>query len=198
MRSRTLAAVVLLLCLGATTGCVLSTQDGEAGHVNSRQPDEIAFHFDSGFNRGVVYGRSVALVLLGLWVIRFGRTGQGKMAFALLGTLPLTGVAFWLWQQGASTVSDYRIEVTLDVLVVSIPPEPEHVIEWESIEGMYIEGVEYRVDTGIDTVAEYHYMDLHLDDGTTLPVDLKRLSVEQRGTLWRAIAKRAHLRQLPG
>ncbi len=94
-------ALILLVLLAGLTGCLISTQEGERSHVNSKHPEEITFHFDTGYNKAVLFGRSAALLLVPLWVFA-KRRGGGNTIPAIVGVLALGG-AVWLLVSGVGT-----------------------------------------------------------------------------------------------
>jgi hypothetical protein len=191
MKLRWVLFVLGGLCLG---GCVISEQIGEAPH-------DLVFHFGTGVNRVIVYGRSAVLAAIGIWILN----AWGKKAGALVVALGLFGVAAWLVYVDYPTLSSYRVGVLDTGLYLNIPPEPERTIDWASVEEMKIEGVEWAsigapgAPPGMaksyawSELPDWKTMELVLENGETHQVDLERLSIEQRQILWRAIARRARL-----
>ena len=200
MKARLSLVVVALAATFVLAGCMVSAQDGQRGHYNSPHPKEIAFHFDTGFNRAVVWGRGLALVGLGLCVVHFAGPAR-RMAMLVAVTLPLASVGAWLVHDGLQDVSSYRIEVLPDRLHLSVPGEPVTEHPWDSIEGLLVEGTELQIRTGVralDSLPDfemYTHFELHLKDGSLTDVDLRPLSPEQRGTLWQAVVRMAGLVQ---
>ena len=174
------------------SGCMVSSQEGERSHVNSPAPDQITYHFDSTYNKLVLVGRSAVVAILGFWVAGLPKRESRALAMGLI-AVPACAVAAWIVLDGLVTIDEYRIDVTLSALHVTVPPEEEHVFTWEEIEGLYVEGTEYVLGTGIDKYADYETMELYLAGDERFLVDLSRLSVEQRGSLWRVVVKRAKL-----
>ena len=66
---RRIAIILMLLAGLGMSACMISTQVGERTHVNSKPPEEITFHFDTGFNKAMLFGRSAALLLIPAWSI---------------------------------------------------------------------------------------------------------------------------------
>lgn len=193
---RHLRLVLLLFAACALAGCLMSEQEGERSHANSPPPERMAFHYDSGLNRGIVWGRSAALVLLGLWIASLA--GKEKKLVAIgLGTLPCVGLAGWLLVQGLGEISGYRIDVETDRLVVRMPGEEQRDFYWEQIDELWVEGTAYELGGGLPTFEEYDTMELRLTGGESYVVDLTRLSVEQRGTLWQAVVRKAQMIAAP-
>ncbi len=192
-----LRLVILFGWAALTSGCMISEQVGEL-------PQELAFHFDTDFNRALVFGRPIALVLLVMWVF-----AKFKKPNSILLSAPLLVLAGWTLAQDFPSLVDYRVEVMDEALYLKIPPEPEKVIPWSTVEGMEIEGVGWAgAGGGPETTMtpfgprkrEYAWSELPewqtmklTADGETHLVILEKLSVEQRQTLWRTIAKRARL-----
>ena len=184
MRVHHFAVVLLLVC---ASGCLISEQTGQGNQ-------DLTFHFDTPFNRAILFARSGALALVGVWLLAASRRKTGPVAVA---AVMLLGAA-WLFVSELSTLRRYRVEVLGDGLHVAIPPEPETMLAWEGIEEMYVEGLgppEPRGDAIQHMLAlpEWHSLDLTMVGGAKQHMDLKPLSMEQRQTLWKAIARRAHL-----
>ena len=193
----TLRLVILFGWAVLASGCMISEQAGQI-------PQELAFHFDTDFNRAIVFGRPIALFLLVMWIF-----AKFKKPNAILLSLPLLVLAGWTLAKDFPSLVDYRVEVRDDALYLNIPPEPEKVIPWNTVEEMEIEGTDWASAGGGPSVTptpfgvrktEYAWSELPewqtmkiMADGETHLVILAKLSVEQRQTLWRAIAKRARL-----
>lgn len=174
--SATLA--ILIACLG-TIGCMVSEQVGEPPHT-------LSFHFQNTYNNAVVYLRSAVLILVGVWL---ASPKYGK--FPMLGIPLILLAAVWFYK--GTELSRYRIDVLEDELVMDIPPAAEKRIDYDSIVGLRVEGEELKSDGKPLYFSDWRVMELSLDDGETLTVDLERLSMEQRQTLWQAVSHRAHL-----
>ena len=199
--------VIALSLLGAIAlaGCMISDQTGQMpqrlpGYGSGYSaPEDIAFHFDSGFNWGIVLGRSGLLLMLALWLY-----------FSVAGTIPrvvagvLLAVAAWLLYQGLVNVTGYRVEVKIDSgLYVSVPPADPMDIPWGTIETLDVSGFEWKraqVQQGFgpnpvarklafSELPDWRSMSFVLTDGRSLDLDLKRLSIEQRQSLLTAIVK---------
>ena len=191
---------LLPLCLACLlcAGCMLSDQIGQA-------PQDLTFHFDTDFNRIMVFGRAAGLASIVLWLF-----AKFKKETAMLAGIPILVFAGWTVAHDYPSLSAYRIEVAGDALYLSIPPQPPVEIPWESIQQMAVEGESWAtVDSGRTTTVnpngkveetnflwaelpQWKSMTITTDKGT-YDVQLDRLSVEQRQTLWKAIAKRGRL-----
>jgi hypothetical protein len=180
--------LVLVLLLGS--GCMISEQEGQG-------VEELSFHFDTDFNRIVLFARSAAIGLVALWVFAGSRRKTGPVVVGVA----LLVVALGLFVKDYPTLSRYNVQVLDQGLVLRIPPEEERSFPWEAIEEMYVEGVGPASSPHGDAMTkllelpDWHSMRITLTGGETHLVDLKRLSIEQRQTLWRAIARRAQLVQ---
>ena len=80
----TLRLVILFGWAVLASGCMISEQAGQ-------MPQELAFHFDTDFNRAIVFGRVIALVLLVMWVF-----AKFKKPNAIL----LSHYRYWSWRDG--------------------------------------------------------------------------------------------------
>jgi hypothetical protein len=183
---------------------MVSEQIGEPiGSGTHRRPSEdVTVHFDTGFNRALVFGRSALLAALAVWIF----FTWGKMPISILLGSALLVVAGWLPVKDYPSLTGYRIEVAESGLYLSIPPEPEMEIPWESIEGLKLAGHGYgsagaiRVATpfgqsrtvGVELPA-WETMDIILFGGQTYTVNLEALSVEHRQIMAQALIKRADL-----
>ena len=189
----------LVLCFLVLPGCLISTQEGERTHVNSPPPEEIAFHFDTGYNKLIVFARSAFLLSLAIWFLgMFRKGGGGNIVPVVLAVLALGGSG-WLLVQGWSKTQNYRIEVKTDLLHMSLPGEPERKIAWDEVTGLEVEGMARDVRFGsgkgqaLKWAPQWESMVVTLAGDRELEVDLRPLSVEQRGTFWRAIVSKASL-----
>lgn len=184
MRWRHLSLVLLLL-IGS--GCLVSEQAGQGN-------EDLLFHFDTQFNRAILFIRSGALALVGLWLLAGSRKKTGPVVVALA----FFAGALYLFVADYSKLGRYQVEVLSDGLHVTIPPQPETMLAWTEIEQMYVEGMG-QVAPGGDAFAqmlqlpEWHSLELTMSDGARHQMDLEALSMEQRQTLWKAVARRAHL-----
>jgi hypothetical protein len=169
------ATRLLLFCLAVMlhAGCMLSDQVGQ-------MPQDLTFHFDT------------------------------KRHTAILVGVPILVFAGWTVARDYPSLSGYRIEVRRDSLYLRIPPEPEREIPWESIQEMEIQGESWATVEGGRTTTvnpdgsfqetKYPWSELPqwksmkiVTEKDSFLVQLDRLSVEQRQTLWRSIAKRGQL-----
>jgi hypothetical protein len=157
--------------------------------------EELLFHFDTQFNRIVLFARSAAIGLIAVWVFAGSRRKTGPIVFGIA----LVLIALGLFVKDHPRMSRYRVEVLDEGLVLAIPPDPEKSFAWGAIEEIYVEGLGTTNAPPKDAVAkmlelpEWHSLRITVAGGGTHLVDLKLLSMEQRQTLWRAIAKRANL-----
>ena len=194
------ATRLLLLCLVITlhAGCMLSDQVGQ-------MPQDVTFHFDTDFNRALVFGRAAGLTAIVFWLF-----AKFKRHSAILVGVPILVFAGWTVARDYPSLSGYRIEVRKDALYLRIPPEPERGIPWESIQEMEIEGESWATVEGGRTTTvnpdgsfqetKYAWSELPqwksmkvITEKDSFIVQLDRLSVEQRQTLWQSIAKRGQL-----
>lgn len=197
---------VLAVCLlGA--GCLISEQAGVLlpdGPQGDGRLGEISLHFDSTYNRALVYGRSALLVMLALFVFALERGTWKKTLSALIG-VPVLAASGWLVTRDLPTLQGYRVQILASGLFVRIPPGAERKFAWDEIEAMTVHGQEYPrlgsragrplKDDGLWKlgIAEWKTADLKLTRGETSVIDLTRLSIEHRQTLFLTIAKRAGL-----
>ena len=210
MRVSSLLVIALaLLASAALAGCMISDQTGQmpqklpgfgSGYT---APEDVAYHFDSGFNWGVVLGRSGLLLIVALWLY-----------FSVAGTIPrvlaavLLGVAAWLLYQGLVTVTGYRVEVRINSgLHVSVPPADPMDIPWGTIETLDVSGFEWQraqvspgfgpnpqaTQLAFTELPDWRTMSFVLTDGRSLVLDVERLSIEQRQSLLNAIVKYGQL-----
>jgi hypothetical protein len=202
MRAKTLMLAVALL----SAGCMISEQDGQLipdGNLRywNQQLGDVRFHFDSTFNKVVLYGRSAALVVVALWV--FAAERGGKPLFSLVLGPPLLAAASFLVYRDLPTLREYEIAARAGGLTLAIPPAPRREMTWDEIETMSVKGVELRrsqeppggKNPFVD-LPEWESMELRTTSGETFTVDLTRLSQEQRQSVWKAIVVRARLQQL--
>jgi hypothetical protein len=191
--------LILLAVVIASPACMVSTQEGDRTHVNSPHPDEIAFHFDTPFNNALLYGRSLVLLLVPWWAWTSRRAGGGVDPVPIVLAVLATVAAGWLLISGYTKMTEYRIDVVPEGLSLQIPSQPPAQIHWSEIEEIEGDGKAYDVSFGdggghaLKWATEWEDLWIRLADGRECYVDLRPLSVEQRGTLWRAIARNAEL-----
>lgn len=179
-------AVLVFVMLASASGCILSEQVGQGN-------EELVFHFDTELNRAMIFGRSVAVGLIGVWLLAGSRRNAGPV---LLGLATVAG-ALGLMAMDYPKLKDYRVAVLVDGLHLTIPPEEEKYFPWASIDELYVEGMG-PADGGGDShgrlmqLPEWHTMEITAAGGKHR-VDLKALSMEQRQILWKAIARYAGL-----
>lgn len=206
--SRWAVAVALVGAL-AVAGCMISDQTGQMPQKLPGQgsgysaPEDITYHFDSGFNWGIVLGRSGLLLLAGLWLF-FSVAGTGPR---IVGSVCFLVAAFLLYQ-GMVNLTQYRVHVDIDTgLQVSVPPDEAVDIQWGTIETLEVSGFEWQrgqMTPGFGPNAQaskLHFTELPdwrsmsfvLTDGRTLELDVERLSIEQRQSLLNAIVRYGQL-----
>jgi hypothetical protein len=159
---------------------------------------EVSFHFDSGYNKAVVFGRPLVLALLAGWLFRAEKGGQRVLSLFL--GLPLLALAGFLLFRDLPSLLRYRIAALESGLVIDIPPEAGREVPWDAVETMTVSGWELRRgQTGplgpnpFSDVPEWETMELGFVGGERVRVDLRRLSWEQRQSVWKAIAVRGRL-----
>jgi hypothetical protein len=171
--------------------------DGNPRYWN-QELGEVSFHFDTPFNQGVVYGRSALLALLGVWLFLAEKGGRKVLSF-LLG-LPLLGLAGFLLVHDLPTLRAFRIAALESGLVLEVPGEEARDVAWTAVESMTVSGWELRRgkpsplgQNPFADLPEWETMELSFAGGDSVSVDLRRLSPEQRQSVWKAIAVRARL-----
>jgi hypothetical protein len=198
-KARRLRFVLALFLLLLVCGCMVSEQIGEpVGHGRNRRPgDDVAVHFDTQFNRIILFGRSAVLVCLALWIF----SAFGKSPGAVLVGVAVMGVAAWLFFKDYPTLTHYRVEVSQSGLYLNVPPDLDTEIPWNAIEELELEGFAYgsaRADMtpGSSATIElpaWETMDITLSDGTKHRIVLVELSVEHREIFAQALVRRAGL-----
>jgi hypothetical protein len=210
MRTSSGGTLVLALVVSAAlAGCMISDQTGQMPQKlpgmgsGYSAPEDIAYHFDSGFNWAIVLGRSTLLLVLALWLY-----------FSVGGTVPkvlaavLLVIGGWLLYQGLVTVTGYRVEVKIDSgLHVSVPPADPMDIPWGTIDTLEISGFEWQrgpLQPGFGPnpqaqklhfaeLPDWRTMSFVLTDGRSLVLEVERLSIEQRQSLLNAIVRYGQL-----
>lgn len=187
-------AIPFLLLLSS---CMVSEQIGE-------EPQNLAFHFDTDFNLYLLIGRSGILAAFAYWLFK----SWGKSPVPMILGIASLAYAGFLFVQGYPSLKRYRVDVTEAGLTLNIPPDPETYIPWESIEHLELAGYEWmhvptpgvsnplgqkRAPYAWEELPEWESMAITVAGQGTHTVNLKRLSIEQRQILSRAIVKRAHL-----
>ena len=136
-------AVLLLACL--TSACVVSEQTGRLQppgnpkfHVDV-ELGEVAFNFDSTFNKAIVGARTVALGVLALFFLG----GKGRSAVTTLIGVAILGSAAWLLVRDLPALTRYEVRAGQDGLALAIPPDGPRHIEWGELEEMRISGYEW-------------------------------------------------------
>ena len=186
--SKPLFAWLLCLFLLSSSGCMISEQEGQ-------DREDLTFHFDTEFNRIILFARSGVLAAVAVWLF----AGSKKNAVPILFGVVFLAAAAWLLIKDYPTLSRYRVQVLGEGLVLAIPPEEEKTLPWVAIEELYVEGMGSASEMPRDeferrlSLPDWHSMRITEAGGAVHEVDLKLLSVEQRQILWRAIARRANL-----
>jgi hypothetical protein len=201
--------VVALLVSSALPACMISDQTGQMPQKlpgmgsGYSAPEDITYHFDSGFNWGIALGRSSLLLVVALWLY-FSVGGAVPRVIAAV----VLVVAAWLLYQGLVTLTGYRVEVKIDSgLHVSAPPADPMDIPWGTIDTLEVSGFEWQraqVKPGFGPspqaqklnfteLPDWRTMSFALTDGRSLVLDVERLSIEQRQTLLNAIVRYGQL-----
>lgn len=201
MSPKMLLAVSLLVL---STGCLVSEQIGEpVGHGSSRMAGEdVAIHFDTDFNRIILFGRSAALVVFALWIF----SAWGLKPGPILVGGALIGVAGWLIAKDYPALEGYRLEVAAEGLTLKVPPDLDTLVPFRSIEELELEGFGYaRIGGGPQftgqgmtqsaglELPDWKTMKLTLTGGEIHTIQLDELSIEHRQILANALIKRAGL-----
>jgi len=200
-----IAHLLLLVCLVAlTTGCLVSEQiGGPIGHGNSLRPgDDVAIHFDTEFNRILMFGRSALLVVVAAWIFH----SWGARAGSILVGGGILVAAGWFFVKGYSTLAGYRVEVAESGLTLKVPPELDEQIPWQNVEGLELEGwgyariggsMQYSPLGGATQAAlelpDWETMKVLVTGGNAFVIDLSKLSIEHRQIFAKALIKRADL-----
>lgn len=204
--TESMAPKLFLACclLAVSTGCLMSEQIGEpVGRGNSRVPGkDVAIHFDTDFNRILMFGRSAALAGIAFWM--FSSWGA-KPVPAVIGTALLVASG-WLVVKDYPALKGYRLEVAPDGLTLKVPPDLDTLVPYESIEALELEGFGYsRIGGGpqfpsygvSQSVAlelpDWKTMKLTLTGGEEYTIVLGDLSIEHRQIFAKALIKRAGL-----
>jgi hypothetical protein len=190
-------SILVLAGVSLFSGCMISEQIG-------RMPQDFTIHFDTDFNRILLFGRSLALAVLAVWLYHALR----KTTAATVVSVVVFGVAAWLFIMDYPALSKYRIEIQGEGLVLNIPPDPEAFIAWDTIETLQLAGYEWatvpmpevvdrfmpKSDDAFSSLPDWETMDITAG-GARYHIVVKKLSVEQRQILSRAIVHRGHLVQ---
>ncbi len=196
----------LACCLLALTaaGCLMSEQIGEpVGYGTSRLPSkDVTIHFDTDFNRILIFGRSAVLLVIGLWI--FSAWGLKPGPIIVGGAL--IGAAGWFVLKDYPSLKGYRLDVAAEGLTLKVPPDLDTLISWQSIEELELEGFAYgRIGggTGRNFLGQvYKSAGTELPDwktmklmagGQTHMIQLDELSIEHRQIFANALIKRAGL-----
>jgi hypothetical protein len=184
--SKPLAGCILCVFLLSSFGCMISEQEGQ-------DREDLTFYFDTEFNRTILFARAAALVFVAVWLFAVSKKNAVPIALGVL----FVAAAGWLMIRDYPTLSRYRVQVLGEGLTLAIPPEPEKTLPWGAIEEIYVEGMESTGEMPRDEFERRLALRLALDAPTVAgerpQSRSQRLSVEQRQTLWRAIARRANL-----
>lgn len=194
----------LACCLLAlmAAGCLMSEQIGEpVGQGRSRRPnDDVTIHFDTQFNRLVLFGRSAALAGIAFWVF----SSFGKKPGPLLVGGAFLATAGWLLVKDYPSLNGYRLEVASAGLTLKVPPDLDTLIPWESVEELELEGFGYarigggptfggaRPSVGLE-LPDWKTMKLTVAGGQSHLIQLDELSIEHRQIFAKALIKRADL-----
>ena len=163
----------------------------------------MTIHFDTTFNRIVIFGRSALLVAFAAWVFSSWGARPGPI---LVGGAALA-VAGWLAIRDYPAMKGYSLDVAESGLTLRVPGELDEQIAWSAIEELELEGfsyarigggMQYSVGRGFTETAglelpDWKTMRVVLAGGTTHTVKLEELSIEHRQILAKALIKRADL-----
>jgi hypothetical protein len=195
-------ALALLASGLLLSGCMLSTQDGQRGHVNDKHPDVIAFHFDSMFNHFMLWGRvtlSVVIVAVVLWI---GSASRASTVISLLISLVLVAGTVTWHLHDSELIRSYRIEILPDGFRVRMPDRPELALKWRYIDGADMKGrtetIELAKGPKLTKPTEWTHLEVLTRDRKTHRIPLEQLGAEQRGQLWRGIVRMAELEEMDG
>jgi hypothetical protein len=163
---------------------------------------DVTIHFDTQFNRIIIFGRSAGLAVLAFWILSAWRKSPVGILIGA-GTLVFAG---WLVVKDYPALTGYRIEVVESGLHLNIPPDLEETIPWGSVQSLELAGHEWASIGGgsyMDPLGQQHRkFGVELPDwetmavtagGKTYPLNLKLLSVEHRQIFSQALVKRAGL-----
>ncbi len=154
----------------------------------------IALHYDTSFNRVLLYGRPAAILLLALAIGIPGKKSRIALGIALL----VGATALLVLYRGSVQLSSFRIESNDEALLLSLPPEGPREIDWQDIVGMDLEGFKHQDSVamkGFEHAEDWRTLKLKLKGGERIDLDLSRFAVGQRHVLQRAIRAHAKLRQ---
>ncbi|TDI37335.1 MAG: hypothetical protein E2P02_22975 [Acidobacteria bacterium] len=197
--------IPVLCLLVLASGCLMSEQIGEPiGQGRTARPnDDVTIHFDTTFNRIVIFGRSALMVAFAVWVFTsFG----AKPGSIIVGGAALA-VSGWLFIQDYRALKGYSLEVAAPGLTLRVPGELNAEIPWESVEGIELEGFNYaRISGGMQfsptggmtkraglELPDWKTMRVMVAGGTTHLIKLEELSIEHRQIFAKALIKRANL-----
>ena len=188
-------SILALAGVSLLSGCMISEQIG-------RFPQDITIHFDTDFNRILLFGRSLALAGFAYWLYGALRKNTGAMVASVI----VFGIAVGLFVKDYLALSKYRVEVQGEGLLLNIPPNPEAFIAWDTIESLELAGYEWATvptpevmdrfmpnsNDVFSSLPDWESMDITAD-GVPYHINLKKLSIEQREILSRAIVNRGRL-----
>ena len=203
MKNVRLIPILCLLVLAS--GCLMSEQIGEPlGQGRTARPnDDVTIHFDTTFNRIVIFGRSALIVAFAVWV--FTSFGSKPGSIIVGGTA--MAVAGYLFIKDYRALEGYSLEVSAPGLTLRVPGELNAEIPWESVEGIELEGFTYaRISGGMQfsptggmtkraglELPDWKTMRVMVAGGTTHLIKLEELSIEHRQIFAKALIKRANL-----
>jgi hypothetical protein len=161
--------------------------------------EDLTFHFDTDFNLILLFGRSGALAALALWIYTAWNKKTGASIVALVVLVAAGGIFF----KDFITLKNYAVHVTQGGLDMTIPPDPQTRLTWDSIETLELEGFEYASVPVMSStpfnpgsaiqLPDWETMEITTTDGTIHTLNLKLLSIEQRQIMAQAIIRRAQL-----
>ena len=197
--------IPVLCLLVLASGCLMSEQIGEPlGQGRSSRPnDDVTIHFDTTFNRIVIFGRSALLVAFAAWVLSTWGVKPGSI---LVGGAAMAA-AGWLFIEDYRALDGYSLEVAAPGLTLRVPAELDEQIPWQSVEGIELEGFSYaRIGGGMQfsptggmtrgvglELPDWKTMRVMVAGGATHTIKLEELSIEHRQIFAKALIKRANL-----
>ena len=197
--------IPILCLLTLASGCLMSEQIGEPlGQGRSARPNpDVTIHFDTTFNRVVIFGRSALIVAFAAWVFSSWGAKPGSI---LVGGAAMA-IAGWLLIQDYRALNGYSLEVAAPGLTLRVPGQLNEQIPWDSVEGIELEGFTYaRIGGGMQfsptggmtqraglELPDWKTMRVQVAGGATHMIELEELSIEHRQIFANALIKRANL-----
>ena len=136
--------------------------------------------------------------MIPLWAFSTRGSGGNNTVPMVLGAVAAIA-AVVLFAMGWRTMNNFRIEVQLEELRLERPSGDDLVLPWSQVQAIDVRGMAHDVSFGdgkgqaLKWATQWEDLEVEMVDGQKHDIDLRPLSVEQRGTLWRAIARKADL-----